>query len=75
MSKVSIEIDGVRWGLNISPDSATKLIGALNAVWITSARHKRGECGFGDVANARDLAKTAIVEMAVEIFRSARKAA
>lgn len=75
MSRVSIEIDGVKWGLNISPDSAMKLIGALNAVWVTSARHKRGECDLGDVANARDLAKSAIVDMAVEIFRSARKAA
>lgn len=73
MSRVNIEIDGVRWGLNISPQSAMSLVEALNGVWVASARHKRGECFLGDVAKARDAAKSAIVDMAVEIFRSARK--
>lgn len=75
MSKVAIEIDGVRWGLNISPQSAMNLVEALNGVWVAAARHKRGECFLGDVAKARDAAKSVIVSMTVEIFRSARKAA
>jgi hypothetical protein len=75
MSKVSIEINGLRFGLRISPELAFQLVEALQGVWVASAKHRRGECFLGDVAIARDVAKSVITSMTSEIFRSARKSA
>jgi hypothetical protein len=36
--KVFIEINGVKWGLQIKPDHAVKLVDALNRYWIATRR-------------------------------------
>ena len=75
MSKVSIEINGMKFGLRISPEIAMQLVEALQGVWAASTQYQRGTVDLGDVAKAREAAKGVVTNMVLEIFRSARKAA
>lgn len=74
MSKVSIEIDGLRFGLRISSEMALKLVEALQGIWLAASRYEHGG-NLGDVAVARNAAQAVVAQLTVEIFRSARKSA
>lgn len=72
MSRVSIEIDGVKWGLNISPEHTIDLIQALNAVVVQA---KRGSVTAPDAVEARNNARDAFGRIITEITFAARKSA
>lgn len=74
MSKVTIEINGLKFGLKITPDSALKLVEALQVIWLASSRYGNGG-NLGEVAVARNAAQAVITQMTVEIYRSVRKSA
>ena len=67
MSKVFIEIEGVRYGLRISPAIALELVEALQGVWVSSSSGR-----LSDVRKAREGCQHVISRLTLGIFRSAR---
>jgi hypothetical protein len=58
VSRVSIEIDGVRWGLRIPPRLAMQLVEALQGLWVAESR----DAGMSNALDLCEKAHDAIVE-------------
>lgn len=70
MSKVNIEIDGLKIGLNISPEHVTDFIGALNAAFVESRKDARSM----KASEARNEARDAFENMLSAACFQARRA-
>lgn len=69
VSKVSIEIDGLKFGLRIPSELALQLVGALQAVWV-AARHRREEVPLATSrAAARDAFENILWHISTEAQR------
>lgn len=69
MSKVSIEINGLKFGLDIDPELALELVQAMQTMWVASASMG----ALAPVVEARTGARKAFEAIALDIFRRARK--
>jgi len=71
MSRVSIEIDGVKWGMNISVERMVDLISTLHTVAVESQKDARSN----RASDARGAAREAFEKMLSEISFASRKSA
>lgn len=71
MSRVAIEIDGLRLGMNISAERMSDLIQTLHTVAVESQRDARSN----KASDARNAAREAFENMLSEISFASRKSA
>lgn len=68
--RVVIEIDGVRWGMNISAERAVDLFGALHEVAVEAQKDWRSAVS----SNKRNAARESFEALLSEISFSAKRA-
>lgn len=69
--KVAIEINGIKFGLRITPEAASRLVEALHAVWV-SAASTAGPTSE-TACRARNHARDVFGEVITEVTFSAKK--
>jgi hypothetical protein len=71
--KVAIEINGIKFGLRITPEAATRLVEALHAVWVSAA--STAGPSSETACRARNHARDVFSELVSEVTFAARKSA
>lgn len=73
MSRVVIEIDGVRWGMAISVERMVEVISTLNAVAVESQKDARSPKASVARAEARDAFQAMLTEISFAMQKPERE--